>query len=194
MTALYLTTMADPHHVAELDAFDVFTVRIYRSGLSVGALGLLLLGGALFLDATVYVAPAWVIVFIGTALSIANMHLYDKRIRWLISAVGWLGGALMMVAVHVPEALWTWVFHAGAGFVFVSMSGFALKEQFCFKIKFLYAFPVVLAGSLIPRLAEQGQIAGLMLMLAGSLYGVLAMAKMRMPLHFDIGNKAAYQI
>ncbi len=185
--------MADPHHVPELDGFDVFTVRLYRSGLAVGAAGLLLLGGALVLGATAVIGPAWVVVFVGTALSIANMHLYDKRVRWFISAVGWIGGALLLAAGQVPSGLWMWVYYAGAGFVFVSMSGFALKEQFCFKIKFLPAIPVLLAGSLIPLLLQWDRFAGAMLIAAGLVYGVLAVAKMRMPLHFDVGDKSAYQ-
>ena len=186
--------MADPHHVPELDGFDVFTVRLYRTGLALSASGLLLLGGAMVAGQADIPGPAWVLVFVGTALSIANMHLYDKRVRWFIGASGWFGGALMLLASHVPSTGWMWVFYAGCGFIFVSMSGFALKEQFCFKIKFLPLVPVFLAGSLIPLLLGQEQVAGLMLMVAGVLYGVLAGAKFLMPVHFDIGKKSAYQI
>jgi len=186
--------MADPHHVEELDSHDVFTVRLYRTGLAISATSLLLLGGSLVVGAVEIAGMAWVGVFAGTALSVACMHLYDKRIRWLIGASAPFGGVLMLLAPHTPESLWTWVFHAGAGFVFVSISGFALKEQFCFKIKFLPLVPLSLAGSLIPLLLGQIQVAGLMLAFAGVLYGVLAVAKVRMPLHFDIGNKSAYQI
>jgi len=194
MNALYPEVMADPHHVPTLDGFDVFTVRLYRAGLALGASGLLVMSGSLLAGEGELDGLAWVAVFVGTALSIANMHLYDKRIRWLIGVVGWIGGSLMLLSSHLPVTAANWVFHAGVGFLFVAMSGFALKEQFCFKIKFLRIVPLVLAGSLIPLLAGERGVSGLMLGCAGVMYGVLAVAKMRMPLHFDVGDKSAYQI
>jgi uncharacterized integral membrane protein len=194
MNALYLGVMADPHHVPTLDGFDVFTVRLYRMGLCISAVGLALLAASLLVGESSQDGLCWVLVFVGAALSAANMHLYDKRIRWVIGASGWVGGALLLLAPHVPAAWSPWVFYAGAGFVFVVLSGFALKEQFCFKIAFLRLVPLVLATSLIPLLAEERTVAGMMLVMASVMYGLLAVAKLRMPLHFDIGNKGAYQI
>lgn len=186
--------MADPHHVPTLDGFDVFTVRLYRVGLVLGAAGLLCLSGSLLATEGRLDPFAWVLVFLGTATSIANMHLYDKRIRWVIGVAGWLGGVGMLLAPALPDGLAPWIFHAGVGFVFVALSGFALKEQFCFKIKFLRLVPLVLATSLIPLLAGERVISGAMLACAGLMVGALAVAKLRMPLHYDIGDKSAYQI
>lgn len=185
--------MADPHHIASLDAHDVRTVRLYRAGLVVSAFALVV-GGALAVMNPERLPLAWVGVFAGAALSAGDMHLYDKRIRWVIGGAGWLGGVLMLLGGALGGLAGHWVGHAGLGFVFVTLSGFALKEQYCFRIPFLRVVPLLLATGLIPLLARQGIPAGLLLGLAGGLYGALALAKLRMPLHYDIGDKSAYEI
>lgn len=187
--------MADPQHVPDLDRFDRLTVRLYRYGIAMSAVGMLALAGVLaagLLDR--WLLAAELLVLLGAAASIANMHLYDKRVRWLIAASGWVGVCLLVATAATPDALQVWVHHAGLGFVFVVHSAFALKEQFCFKIPGLRLVPALLALSLIPMLLGLGQVAAALLGLAGLVYGALAAAKMRMPLHFDVGNKAAYQV
>lgn len=187
--------MADPHHIEELDGLDRLTVRLYRSGIALSAVGLLL-------AAAVYGAgqdeawgrATWTLVLAGAALCIADMHLYAKHIRWVIGASGWLGAVLVFGADAATEPLQPWVRFAGVGFVFVSLSGFALKEQFCFRIPLLRAVPLLLAASLVPLLAGIGWAAAALLGVAGLVYGALAVAKMRMPLHFDVGDKSKYQV
>ena len=190
----YESGVADPQHIEKLDGFDRLTVRLYRAGLSVGSVSLIT-GGVVFasgLASDPARAVVWGGVALGAALCATSMHLYAKRIRWVISLSTALGLVVMGVAGGAAGHALT--FHAGLGLVFVAYSAWALKEQFCFKIKFLRAVPLFLAGSLIPLLGAQGQVAGLMLVSAGVMYGILAVAKLRMPVHFDIGDKSAYQI
>ncbi len=179
--------MADPHHVAALDAFDRGSVRTYRAGLTVAAVGLIL-SAAAELGLFDLVTARWV-VLVGAALSIANLHLYVKRIRAVIVLSGWVGASLLLAPWPLPL-----VKLAGMGFVFVSLSGFAVKEQFCFRIPFLRAVPLLLATALVPMRFGPPPVAAGLLGLAGLLYAILAVAKWRMPLHFDIGDKSRYEV
>ncbi len=185
--------MANPEHIPEMDTLDNTSVRLYRIGLTVSALSLLASAGAL-LAAPDFAPLCWVGVTAGAGLSVANMHLYAKIIRWIIGAAAWTGVVLMLLAAQHEAAVAHWVGYAGLGFIFVSLSAFALKEQFCFKIPLLRAVPVFLASSLLPMVLDRGVLAAPLLALAGGVMLVLAYEKAKMPLHFDVGNKSAYQI
>ena len=190
----YDAVMADPHHEEPLDGLDRLTVRLYRTGLSASALGLCSLAAALVSGRTDVAAVAEWTVVAGVAVSVSCMHLYDKRIRWVIGSSAWVGALLLVAAGTRPDVWAWWVHHAGLGFVFVSLSAFALKEQFCFRIPLLRGVPAFLALSLVPMLAGAALPAAVLLGLAGLVTGRLAWAKSRMPLHFDIGDKSAYQV
>ena len=189
--------MADPDHIPTLDGFDEMTVRLYRSGLTIAALSLVGAGTALLArgltgaaEPSFWESAAWLGCLLGTASAIANMHLYAKQIRWFIGISGWIG-AIFLVASKGDSL---WLHSAGLGFLFVSLSGYALKEQFCFRIPGLRLVPLFLAASLIPLLAGKVAFAGALLLLSGLIYTALAFAKWRMPLHFDVGDKSKYQI
>ena len=74
----------------------------------------------------------------------------------------------------------------------VSLSALALKEQFCFRVPLLKAVPLFLAASLVP-LTFQTSGAAIPLAVSSVVLSVLAYRKWKMPLHFDIGNRALYQ-
>lgn len=191
--------MADPQHEEELDAMDRLTVRLYRAGFLISALALIGAGlmqvfsaqqpGLLPAGA---VSGGWVAIAGGVALSVGNMHLYSKQIRWIIAQSSWVGLLLMLAAALL--GLGKVGFFAGLGFVFVCISALALKERLCFRIPGLRLVPALLALSLLPLLLRHGSSAGVLLGLAGVIQLVLFVAKVRMPLHFDIGDKSAYQV
>ena len=187
--------MADPQHVATLDGLDVLTVRLYRTGVSVAALALIALGAVELwgLDGGARQAATWALG-VGTAVAVADLHLYDKRIRWFEGVLGWAGLGLSWLGALVPGVAGHTIATAGLGFVFAAMSGIALKEQFCFRIPFLRLVPLILAPSLIPVLLHNDTIAGAMHVVGGALFALLAGAKAAQPLHFDIGDKRHYQI
>lgn len=192
--------MADPHHVEQLDDFDASTVRIYRAGLALAAVGVFMAGGVQLAGAldrplgTGWMGLAWILTTYGTAASIVNMHLYDKRIRSIVHTAGWLGILLLFTATLLVPSAARWVHHAGLGFTFVALSAFALKEQFCFRVPLLKGVPLLLAGSLLPLLFGPAWLAAALLLGAGGILGALAVVKQRMPLHYDIGDKSRYQI
>lgn len=187
--------MADPHHVAELDGLDLLTVRLYRTGVAIAALALIGLGALelVGVGGGARQAATWALG-VGTAVAVADLHLYDKRIRWFEGVLGWTGLGLSWLGALVPGAPGAVIAAAGLGFVFAAMSGIALKEQFCFRIPFLRVVPLILAPSLIPVLLQNDLVAGAMHLLGGALFALLAGAKWTQPLHFDIGDKRHYQI
>lgn len=190
--------MADPQHTPDMDGHDRLTVRLYRVGLAVVAVGLLAAAaGQLAVSRGGDVDPrwGWALISAGAALAVANLHLYDKRIRWVIPAFAWTGLTLQLAAQVIPAPQATdLVTAAGLGFVFAALSGVALKEQFCFRIPLLRATPLVLAASLIPLVFGAPGPSAALLGTAGVLYGLLAAAKALQPLHFDIGDKSRYQV
>jgi len=185
--------MADPDHVPEMDTFDQLTVGLYRAGLVAQALGL---GFVAVGEAGVVARPLTSHVMLAAvALSVANLHLYDKRIRWTIVMSGWIGAvALAATATASSPTAEALLHYGGLGFLFVVTSALALKERFCFKLPGLQAVPVVLAASVFIGLAGFGMVASGLLSLAGAVVGLLAVAKLRMPLHYDVGDKANYQV
>lgn len=194
--------MADPHHIATLDGFDRLTIRLYRAGIVGSALMILGLAAVFGLRAALLGPPAWVgpvllaAVGVTSALSAANLHLYDKRVRWILQGAAPLGLALQAVGATLPETSWaSWPLQvAGVGFGFVTLSGIALKERFCFRIPGLRLVPPLLALALIPVLIDWPVAAPALLAPAGAVLAWLAVAKLRQPLHLDIGDRRAYQI
>lgn len=184
--------MADPGHVEILDAFDRLSVRLYRSGLAVAALSLLAGSGLSLAGRPAQLA--WWGVTLGTATAVGNMHLYDKRIRWIAGQLAWWGVLLQLLAAVPGVPLAWWLAHGGLGLVFASLSAFAIKEQFCFRIPGLRAVPLFLAVGVFALAWEATVVAGVMLGAAGAVQAMLSVAKSRMPLHFDIGDRSHYQI
>lgn len=189
--------MANPEHVPQLDSLDRLTVRLYRAGLAVSAAGLL--GTSLsygWLDSWGGETLGWSrwLCSSGAALSLANVHLYDKRFRWFIPSFGWLGLVVQLAAGSLDADGAHAVRLFGLGLVFVALSALALKERFCFRLPGLGLVPLLLALSLIPMLQRASVPAGGLTLAAGLIYVALALGKARQPLHFDIGRKDMYQI
>ncbi len=183
--------MADPHHVEELDAFDRLTVGLYRAGIAVAALGVLLLAASLASGAAL---PGRWLVLAGVAAVAADLHLYDKRIRWAIVAAAWAGAVVATASAWLPEPVAWLAADAGLGGLYVTLSGVALKEQFCFRLPLMQAVPVLLAASLLPLVLGLALPAAALTGAAGALLLLLAVQKARMPLHFDIGDRSRYQV
>lgn len=184
------TDMAHPNHVEVLDGLDRLTVALYRTGVVAVACAVVMRAVTLLTAGPEWLAsPVWLLL--GVAFSAANLHLYDKRVRWVIGALAWTGAVLQSAALTGVHPI---VDAAGTGFLLAAVSGLVLKERFCFRIPGLGLVPIFLAGSLLPKLAQQPIATGALLLPAGILIGVLAVAKLRQPLHFDVGNKAFYQV
>lgn len=183
--------MADPQHVEALDGLDRLTVRAYRAGIAVVAASVGGLAASGFLGAPD--GPARLGVLLGVALIVPDLHLYDRTIRWIVHAAGWAGAVLAAAGPVVGGAAGPWLADAGLGFLFVVASAVALKEQYCFRLPLMPLVPAVLATSLLPLRAGAPGAAAPLWAAGTALLTLLAVAKARMPLHFDIGDRSRYQ-
>ncbi|WP_241212206.1 DUF2301 domain-containing membrane protein [Vibrio scophthalmi] len=167
------------------------SVCLYRMGISCFSLSLLALStilSGLFTHLSEYYSITLLVICISAALTAANLHVYSKHVRAVICWSAWIG-ILLMLSDASQSRVWL-----SLGFLFITFSGIALKESFCFKVLGLKLVPVLLALSTFSLWLEQPWGGSVLLALAGLVMGNLSIAKWRMPLHFDIGNKANYEI
>ncbi len=95
------------------------------------------------------------------------LHVYDKRIRFVLQGLGW--GALLLSASGAPDA--------GAGAALATLAGLAFKEQFCFAIPGIRAVPLLLPLLWLLELAGIGWAAALVALVCGLLLCLLSLAK-----------------
>ncbi|MEZ8824834.1 DUF2301 domain-containing membrane protein [Vibrio amylolyticus] len=186
--------MANPEHIEVLDTLDKASVVAYRLGIvmfSIASVWYCLIGivelswGELPLG--FHFDPS-ILFCIATALSAANLHVYDKKIRSIIMYSGWLS-IVLFVALAESEA--TWIAY---GFVFVAFSGIALKESFCFNVFGLKLVPLLLMAVTFSMAFTYWLVVYGLLAVVAIIFVYLSIRKSRMPLHFDVGNKSNYQI
>ncbi|CAM3945838.1 DUF2301 domain-containing membrane protein [Vibrio neonatus] len=184
--------MANPEHTETLDGLDKVSVVIYRIGISLVSVSLLMLAFAEILcviesDMAGFMRHLSIhIVAISAAMCAATIHIYDKKIRTLIVWSGWLG---LVTFIALPTHDWLFV-----GFFFITYSGVALKESYCFKIKGLTLVPMLLILSVLVIWMKDAALLAILSGISGAIFAFLAFKKWRMPLHFDIGKKSNYQI
>ncbi|MBA5761686.1 hypothetical protein H2O73_04935 [Vibrio sp. 404] len=183
--------MANPEYKEVLDGLDKLSVCLYRAGITGLALSLLLLSIILSGVTSRFAEYSNVVLLAistSAALSAANIHIYSKHVRAAICWSAWVGILLML---SDPEQTRIWL---SLGFIFVTFSGIALKESFCFKVLGLKLVPLLLAASTLSLWLQQQLVASILMATSALVIGYLAIIKWRMPLHFDIGIKANYEI
>ncbi|MGF1696437.1 DUF2301 domain-containing membrane protein [Vibrio kyushuensis] len=186
--------MANTEHQEELDQFDKLSVVAYRTGISLFSISLAWYCVIGFVElswgdlpSTFLFNPA-ILFVISAALSSANLHVYDKNIRAVITWSSWIGIVLFTVLINSDFA---WVAY---GFIFVTFSGIALKESFCFNVFGLKLIPILLLLTTLFMAIEAWLVCFGLTAICALIFSYLALKKWQMPLHFDIGNKANYQI
>ncbi len=186
--------MANTEHIETLDRLDQLSVCLYRFGITLFSLALLCYSLVALNLASIISVPEsihWPIVFAicaSAALSAANVHVYSKHVRAIIVWASWVGLLIMIYAAY------SGVYWLALGFVFVTFSGIALKESFCFKVYGLKLVPILLATNTLLIMLEQWNGVAICSAISGVIMLYLSVQKWRMPLHFDIGNKANYEI
>ena len=171
--------MADPHIKPAMDWLDYVTVIAYRLGFTAAAFAILLLPW----EAETGV-PAQKLTFLAAILCASSLHIYMKTFRLLLQAATW--GGLIFALFGIPLL--------GLGGAFVTLGGLCFKEYFCFKVPGLRAQPVLLAALWVALVLEITFVAQGLAALSALLFLVTAIAKWRMPLHFDIGDKSKYEV
>lgn len=178
--------MANPEIESELDGIDRITVILYRLGLSLAALLLLCRGVSLLIGQDFLSHRLWLTALVvGSGLCGFCLHIYDKRVRFLLQGLAW--GGLMLAATGAPDAL-------VLGAALATLCGLAFKEQFCFAIPGIRLVPVLLPLYWLLALLQATWASALVALVSGGLLCLLSLAKWRMPLHFDIGDRSRYQL
>ena len=197
---------------AAVEARDVREVLLYRAGIAVcaGAMVLALAasaGGPAGADWLAHrrlpLTAAVLLLTAGTGLSVATIHLYIRGfralLRWLYAAgaaglllvvvwAGLSGRAFLGLLLGSPVGLVAW------GPVLAALCGVAVKEAVCFgrieAVLFATLTPLLVAGRLWGFLGPRS----LQLLFAADtvLLCVFAVAKARMPVERDIGDKSLY--
>ncbi|SHO56883.1 DUF2301 domain-containing membrane protein [Vibrio quintilis] len=186
--------MANPEHEEILDFHDKVSVVLYRAGISVFALFLLAYAVVLIAKAGLFVVPDGIRLTIlsglvlGVVFSAANIHVYSKTVRFFIAFPGWIG-MFLMITDPLHTRLWL-----SLGCLFITFSGIALKESFCFQVTGLKFVPFFLAAGAGLMLFELLWQSGVLLLAAGVVLLYLSKEKWQMPLHYDIGDKSRYQV
>ncbi|GAK83684.1 arabinose efflux permease [Vibrio ponticus] len=181
--------MANPEYQETLDTLDKLSVCLYRTGISVFSLALIglatTLSGLVPID---WLPMTLLVTCVATAMSAANLHVYNKLVRTIIVWVAWIG-ILLMLSDGQQSNIWL-----SLGFLFITFSGIALKESFCFKVMGLKLVPLLLASTVLLLWLDLTLYAAVLMMVASLIMGYLSYQKWRMPLHFDIGIKANYEV
>lgn len=178
--------MANPEIESELDGIDRLSVCLYRLGLSLAALLLLCRGVSLLIGQDLLPTRLWLMALVvGSGLCGFCLHIYDKRIRFILQCLGW--GGLLLAACGAPDALLL-------GAALATLSGLAFKEQFCFAIPGIRLLPLLLPLLWLLEGLRLDWASALVALVSGLLLCLLCLAKWRMPLHFDIGDRGRYQL
>ncbi len=193
---------------------DKLSVIIYRAGIALTTL-LLCLGAYLFMrnygsgewerladsppgyGVTVYV----ILLYVSVGMSVFSIHLYVGRFKRYLKRLYYLSlVALIVLLLRGRGDLGPVVFAAPEGPLFLlPLSGcigfITAKEAFCFRLNEGYLLALLMPLYLISlslRVVTPGGAALGLVLLAG-LMAVFALRKVPMPMHYDIGDKSAYQ-
>jgi len=182
--------MADPNIKEPLDTLDITMILLYRSGMVVTALALLMLA----LQQLFY--PLWfkqtlILLSLGALLQASSLHIYSKVVRWVLVNATWLGCWLLSLSFVTSG---NWLAYWSFGALIVTLSGLAYKESFCFSLTILKAIPILLVISWLLTVFALNQWASGGLLLASLLYLYMAWRKIKMPLFYDLGDRSKYEI
>ncbi len=175
--------MADPHIKSPMDFLDSLTVIIYRLGLTLACPAIALLPWQ-------SASSPWLITHIDSLVVIcaimcaSSLHIYMKSFRLLLQMATWIG--IIFILMGYPAI--------GLGGALVTLGGLCFKEYLCFRIPGLPLQPIILGVLWFTLQYEISTTSKLLAVVSALLFLVVSVAKWRMPLYFDIGDKTKYDI
>ncbi|MCI5115269.1 MAG: hypothetical protein D3921_05395 [Candidatus Electrothrix sp. AW1] len=189
--------MATPEHTPKMTPLDNLTVFLYRTGLTIAAVTALLYSIERIIGVQILGVFYLPVFAAGIALASADVHLYDPKFRWFFPVVSWIAFVILAFAYALKEttpfeALADILAQISLGLFYVSAGMFAVKESLCFRIIGLPLVPLFLCCSILSSLFGFSTAEPYFLLPAAFLLTWLCLAKWRMPLHFDIGDKSRY--
>ena len=205
--------MADPHIQSELTQFDKISIVLYRLGISLMSISMV--SGALFflfsqkpiLLEHRFISIVFVLFLVSVGMSSFFLHLYVRSIlrfiqsSFLISlivvlTIQWTQDQSYLLSLAQEKGLIGKISTLGFGFLLLASSAIAAKEAFCFKLKEGYIYAFLTMGLFFPLLFFIPQNLKLILtiyIINALMLSLLAIRKLSMPLHYDIGDKSKYQ-
>lgn len=182
--------MADPHIKEKLDLWDKISISVYRTGIVLSGFALI----ALSVEQLFYPYGFKQIVLIlglGSIFQAATLHIYMKSVRTVLVAATWIAIWLLALSLTATNV---WIAYFALGGFFVTHAGLALKESLCFSLFILKLIPIILVVTWFLIVFSHSEIAAACLLLVGGLYLYMGWEKIKMPLHFDLGERTKYEI
>ncbi|MGO2508365.1 DUF2301 domain-containing membrane protein [Vibrio hibernica] len=171
--------MADIHVKEDLDIIDYLTVGLYRLSFGVSAIAMVLYNVIPFDYASK-------LLICSSLVAAACMHIYDKKIRWIILGSALFSVCWLMLGIAPILAI---------GASFLVTSALTIKEYYCFRIYLVRITPVVLILYWLSLLISVSSILTHGFAIASFLLLIgMCIAKFRQPFHFDIGDKSKFQV
>lgn len=171
--------MADPHIKSDMDWLDYLTVITYRLGFVLAVPSILLLPWEAETG-----FPALKACYVAATMCACCLHIYMKTFRLLLQAATWGGLVCYVLGFGM----------FGLGGAFITLGGLCFKEYFCFKVPGLRAQPLLLAVLWFALVLHVDFVAQGLAALSALLFLIVSIAKWRMPLHFDIGDKTKFEV
>lgn len=168
--------MADPHIKSPMDFLDKLTVIIYRSGFVL----------ATFATALLPFQPEYgkLGIYLAAICCASSLHIYLKNFRLLLQMATWIGLACYLLGFPM----------LALGGALLTLGGLSFKEYFCFRIIGLNFQPIFVALLWLALVFNHLLAIQILSAIIALLLAILSIQKWRMPLHFDIGDKAKYQV
>ncbi|MEC4676660.1 MAG: DUF2301 domain-containing membrane protein [Nitrospirota bacterium] len=200
--------MGDKNYIQPLTKLDKITVVLYRSGIFLTAIAICLSAFLAFKDVSganirnYYSGIMLLLLYFSVGLSVFFIHLYVGKFYRLLKKVYYIAViclVLLFIAgkgdpitplLSIPpyRALLMLPLSLCLGFV-------TAKEAFCFKLFEGYMLALIMPASVflysIGTLNQKAAVSGLVLIAA--MFVFFTLRKVFMPLHYDIGDKSAYQ-
>ncbi|WP_008316839.1 DUF2301 domain-containing membrane protein [Leptolyngbya sp. PCC 6406] len=184
---------------------DRWGVRVYRGGLAIAALSLVLSTMVVLWPqrpdwALAVVSGLYGLFWLALGVSLWTIHIYLKPLHRLLQVFWLVGGVASLVVAHGdaapfvqtvyqhPVTLW------GVGFTFVALTGIYFKEAFCFnrlEAKVLTPLvPLLLLGHLAGVWSVPWATGMLIIWAVG--FTVFALRKLVQAIPDDVGDKSVF--
>lgn len=188
-----------------IDRRDRLEVIIYRGGLTLAALSMVVATTSLLLlgaqPLVLNLLTVLFFIFCGSlGISLVTIHIYLaplKRLLQLFCLVGTLSGIVLVSLIQEPLALYVYnhpLTLLGIGFSFAALTGIYFKEGFCFQrleTKLLTPIvPLLLLGHLFGILSVN--LEKVLLVTWAILFTVFILRKLKQAIPPDIGDKSVF--
>ncbi len=205
--------MGDPNAKSELTTFDKISVGLYRSGIVLAMLCIVYAAAffyhvvfeiplPFFLSGPNHTLVFWIFVS-SVCFSISFLHLYSRQILNVIRSFAVIGFIILVARAIAGEGLTEIIYSkgvsgkigvAGWGFIMAAFAGIGAKEAYCFRLKEGYAYGILSAILVLTHLfGLLSQLTGyILILLIAILVVTFTVRKLRLPLHYDIGDKSKY--